>query len=95
MAGESQYAFRHALVGDVAYGQSARRDRVHKHLRLAGWIKAMPSDRAEDRAELAGHYLTAAETAQAAGAVPLELHGRRLRALREAGDRAKTLNSPR
>ena len=47
VAGESQYAFRHALVREVAYGQIPRRDRMEKHLRAAGWIERLSADRAE------------------------------------------------
>ena len=92
--GERQYAFRHALVRDVAYGQLPRAARADKHRRAAQWIQTLPPDRAEDRAELlAHHYLAALEFARAAGqdtamlAEPVRL------ALREAGDRALDLNA--
>src|SRR3954454_20591667 len=35
--GEVQYAFRHVLVRDVAYGQIARAGRAEQHERVAGW----------------------------------------------------------
>jgi len=38
VAGEVQYAFRHALVRDVAYGQVVRAERAEKHRRAAAWI---------------------------------------------------------
>jgi class 3 adenylate cyclase/tetratricopeptide (TPR) repeat protein len=94
VSGEAQYAFRHALVRDVAYGQIPRRERVEKHLRIAEWIEQLSPDRAEDRAEmLASHYLTAIDTAALTSSVPPGLLDRTLRALQEAGERAAALNS--
>src|SRR6266508_67089 len=52
VAGEVQYAFRHALVRDVAYGQVVRAERAEKHRRAATWVEGLAPDRAEDRAEL-------------------------------------------
>src|SRR3954470_7358323 len=67
VATETEYAFRHVLVRDVAYGQVPRADRAEKHRRAAEWIEALSSDR-EDRAEmLAHHYSSALEFARAAG----------------------------
>ena len=67
VAGESEYAFRHLLVRDVAYSQIPRARRAEKH-RLAGeWIERL--GRPEDHAEmLAHHYSSALELARAAGA---------------------------
>ena len=60
MAGEEEFAFRHALVRDVAYGQIPRADRAAKHARAADWIEGL--GRPQDHAELlAGHYLAALE----------------------------------
>jgi predicted ATPase len=49
VAGERQYAFRHVLVRDVAYGQLPRAARADKHRRAAEWLEALAPDRAEDR----------------------------------------------
>jgi class 3 adenylate cyclase len=49
VATETEYAFRHVLVRDVAYGQVPRAERAEKHRRAAEWIEALSSDR-EDRA---------------------------------------------
>jgi hypothetical protein len=63
--GETQYAFVHVLLRDVAYGQIPRAVRVGKHARAASWIESL--GRAEDHAEmLAHHYLSALELARAA-----------------------------
>ncbi len=38
--GEDEYAFRHVLVRDVAYGQIPRAARADRHVRAAGWTRA-------------------------------------------------------
>ena len=64
--GETEYAFKHLLVRDVAYGQIPRADRAEKHRRAAEWIESL--GRPDDHAELvAHHYLRALELARAAG----------------------------
>jgi class 3 adenylate cyclase/tetratricopeptide (TPR) repeat protein len=92
VAGEVEYAFRHALVRDVAYGQVLRAERADKHRRAATWIEGLAPDRAEGRAELlAYHYRAALSFARAAGTEPPGLAARALGALRDAGDRAAAL----
>jgi len=39
--GEDEYAFRHLLVRDVAYGQIPRAARVDKHCATADWVEAL------------------------------------------------------
>src|SRR6266545_2806805 len=86
VAGEVQYAFRHALVRDVAYGQVVRAERAEKHRRAATWVEGLAPDRAEDRAELlAYHYRAALSFARAAGTEPAGLAERTRGALRDAG----------
>jgi predicted ATPase len=66
VAGEVEYAFRHLLVRDVAYGQIPRGVRADKHRVAARWIESL--GRPEDHAEmLAHHYLLALELSRAAG----------------------------
>jgi class 3 adenylate cyclase/tetratricopeptide (TPR) repeat protein len=90
--GETEYAFKHVLVRDVAYGQIPRADRSQKHLHAAEWIESL--GRPEDHAEmLAHHYVNALELARAAAHETDELRGRTMRALREAGERAVALNA--
>jgi hypothetical protein len=68
IAGETQYAFLHALVRDVAYGQIPRAERADKHRRAAEWLASLAGDRAEDHAEmLAHHYREALTLSEAAG----------------------------
>jgi tetratricopeptide (TPR) repeat protein len=92
VAGESEYAFGHVLVRDVAYSQIPRARRAEKH-RLAGdWIERL--GRPEDHAEmLAYHYSSALELTRAAGNDTAGLEGPARRALHEAGDRAYALGS--
>jgi class 3 adenylate cyclase/tetratricopeptide (TPR) repeat protein len=90
--GESEYAFRHALVRDVAYGQISRARRGEKHLLAARWFESL--GRPEDHAETAAHhYLAALEYVRAIGGdvEPFAEHARE--SLRRAGDRALALNA--
>jgi hypothetical protein len=89
---EREYAFRHLLVRDVAYGQITRAERAEKHWLAAEWIESL--GRSEDHAEmLAHHYAGALELAHAAGQPTGALSERARLALREAGDRASSLNA--
>ena len=92
-ADEDEYAFRHVLVRDVAYGQIPRGARAERHERAAAWIEAL--GRPEDHAEmLAHHYLEALELRRAAGAdASAELAARARSAARDAGDRALALGA--
>jgi class 3 adenylate cyclase/tetratricopeptide (TPR) repeat protein len=93
VAGETEYAFRHILVRDVAYGQIPRARRAAKHRAAAGWIESL--GRPDENAELlAHHYLQALEYAQAAGQDTAEFADRACVALREAGARAVLLAAP-
>ena len=92
VAGETEYAFRHVLVREVAYGQIPRAARAGKHVAAAEWVESL--GRADDHAELiAHHYATALELAEAAGQPDAALVERARVALRLAGDRAAALNS--
>ena len=92
VAGETQYAFGHVLLRDVAYGQIPRAARAGKHVRAAGWIESL--GRPEDHAEmLAHHYLSALDLARAAHRDTPDLAARARTALQQAGDRAFALNA--
>ena len=43
--GDTEYAFAHALIRDVAYGQIPRLARVDKHVAAAQWIERMAAER--------------------------------------------------
>jgi len=92
VAGEVEYAFRHALVRDVAYEQIPKAERGDKHLRVARWLASL--GRPEDHAELlAHHYLSALELAIATGGDTSGFSGPAMKALRDAGDRALALQA--
>ncbi len=90
--GEAQYAFRHVLVRDVAYGEIPRGERADRHESVARWIESL--GRGEETAELlAHHYAQALEYARAAGRDTQALARRSLPALAEAGRRAQSLGA--
>ena len=92
VAGESEYAFRHVLVRDVAYGQIPRAERSARHRSAAEWIASL--GRPDDHAELlAHHYLEALEYARAAGRDTAGLADPARVALRDAGERATALGA--
>jgi class 3 adenylate cyclase/tetratricopeptide (TPR) repeat protein len=92
VAGETQYAFAHVLVRDVAYGQIPRAARAGKHAATAGWIESL--GRTDDHAEmLAHHYLSALDLARAANQGTADLMLRARPAIEGAGDRALALNA--
>jgi tetratricopeptide (TPR) repeat protein len=93
VARETQYAFWHVLIRDVAYGQIPRAQRAEKHRIAAAWVESLNVERTEDRADmLAHHYLSALEFTRASGQDTGELETRARSALREAGDRATALH---
>jgi class 3 adenylate cyclase len=92
LAGETEYAFRHILVRDVAYGQIPRAQRAGKHQAAAEWIESL--GRAEEQSELlAHHYLEGLEYAKASGQDTSDLAEKGRVALRAAGDRAYELTA--
>jgi class 3 adenylate cyclase/tetratricopeptide (TPR) repeat protein len=92
VGGESEYAFGHALVRDVAYAQIPRANRAEMHHRAAEWVESL--GRPEDHAELlAHHYETALEFARLAGHDTPALVEETREALFEAADRALGLNA--
>ncbi len=92
VAGETEHAFAHLLVQDVAYSQIPRAARADRHRLAAGWIESL--GRTEDRAELlAHHYLAALELSDAAGIDTAAIEKPARTALTEAGERSVALNS--
>ena len=90
VASETEYAFSHVLIRDVAYGQIPRAARSHKHQRAAAWIEAL--GRPEDQAEMLALPLPAgARVGRGARTDPAVLGDSARRALRDAGDRAAAL----
>jgi class 3 adenylate cyclase/tetratricopeptide (TPR) repeat protein len=74
LPGDVEYAFRHALVRDVAYGQLTRGDRWPRHAEVAQWLARTAG---EERRDLAGvvadQDLAAIELATACGVSPEDL----------------------
>ena len=98
MEGESEYAFWHVLLRDVAYGQIPRAARARKHRAAASWMEAKAGERVGDLADvLAYHYQEALELARAAGdeQVADELVPAARRMFELAGDRAASLDLPK
>jgi class 3 adenylate cyclase/tetratricopeptide (TPR) repeat protein len=94
IAGETQYAFLHALVRDVAYGQIPRAERAEKHRRAAEWLADVAGDRTEDHAEmLAHHYREALALNEAAGIDGSSLREPARAAFAQAAERAYGLNA--
>jgi tetratricopeptide (TPR) repeat protein len=94
VAGETQYAFLHLLVRDVAYGQIPRARRVDKHRAAAEWLASLARDRSEDRSEmLAHHYREALALAKSAGVDTGPLREPARAALAEASEHAAMLNA--
>ena len=83
--GEQEFAFRHVLVRDVAYGQIHARAAA-MHVRAAGWIESL--GRPLDHAEL-HHYLAALELDRSQAIVTSDVRERALRALGDARERAR------
>ncbi|MGH3116203.1 MAG: ATP-binding protein, partial [Gaiellales bacterium] len=89
--GDTQYAFAHTLVRDVAYSQIPRADRTEKHRRAAAWIESL--GRPEEYSELRVHHYLSALDALPAGAAHTDLSRSARVALKDAGDRAVALNA--
>jgi class 3 adenylate cyclase/tetratricopeptide (TPR) repeat protein len=94
VAGEQEYAFRHALIRDIAYNQIPRPRRSDLHRGAAAWIERLAAERPDDHAEmLVHHYTSALDYARAAGRDTSDLERLARTALRAAGDRARSLNA--
>jgi class 3 adenylate cyclase len=90
--GEEEYAFRHVLVRDVAYGQIPRAERAEKHAAAASWLESLA--RPEDHADmLAFHYAAAVDLARASGGDVGPLAERARAAFQSAGHRGLSLNA--
>ena len=86
VAADTEYAFRHVLVRDVAYAQIPRSRRAERHRRAAEWIEALTDDRSADRSGMVAHHYDAAlELARASGQDTAALESNARRAFREAG----------
>jgi class 3 adenylate cyclase/tetratricopeptide (TPR) repeat protein len=65
LAGEVEYAFKHALTREVVYASVPKARRARLHAAFAGWLERTGGGRDEDAAFLAHHYAEAARPADA------------------------------
>ncbi len=84
--GQEQYAFKHALICDVAYGQLRRGARAAKHRLAAEWLETHAPG--EDAAELIAHHRWSAF--ELGGGDPADVR-QTLDSLARAGERARSL----
>jgi class 3 adenylate cyclase len=59
LEGEREYAIKHALTREVAYGSVPKARRAHLHARFAEWLERRGAGRDEDAPLLAHHYFEA------------------------------------
>jgi hypothetical protein len=59
LAGEREYAIKHALTREVAYSSLPKARRAHLHARFAAWLERLGAGRDEHAALLAHHYAQA------------------------------------
>src|SRR5439155_27361021 len=60
VADETEFAFKHALVRDVAYAGIPRARRARSHARVAGWLEGLTSRGDETLLELIAYHYRAA-----------------------------------
>jgi predicted ATPase/class 3 adenylate cyclase len=96
IAGQTEYAFRHALIRDVAYSRLPRVERATHHVQAAHWLESQARTRIEDVGDVLAHHITTARAlAQASANNDLadRLAAPALRFLTLAGDRALRLDA--
>ena len=97
LAGEQEYAFKHVLIRDVAYGMLPKSVRSTKHFEVGRFIEDRMGDRTDEVVTvLAEHYGRAAHLAEESGAEESDLepiHQKAIHFLEAAGDAAAMLYS--
>ena len=64
---QTEFAFTHGLIRDVAYGRLPRAARARMHLAVTVWLEETAGDRVSERADLlASHATRALDLARAA-----------------------------
>jgi class 3 adenylate cyclase/tetratricopeptide (TPR) repeat protein len=66
IVGEDEYAFKHALIHDVAYARVPKARRVLLHSRCASWLEGLPGAQ-EEFVEIVGYHLE--QACRAAGEI--------------------------
>jgi class 3 adenylate cyclase/tetratricopeptide (TPR) repeat protein/type II secretory pathway predicted ATPase ExeA len=96
-AGEREYAFKHVLIRDVAYGMLPKSVRCRKHVEVAEFIRERAGERSDGVIGLiAEHFARAAALGSEAGLESdalTQLQAQALEALEAAGDAAAALYS--
>jgi tetratricopeptide (TPR) repeat protein len=90
IVGEDEYAFKHALIHDVAYARVPKARRVPLHCRCAAWLEGLPGAN-EEFVEIVGYHLeqacrAAGEIAHSPEPAPIM---RAATALAQAADKAE------
>jgi len=94
LAGEREFAFKHALIKDVAYSLLPKVARSERHLRYAQWLEQTTGRQMENLLEaLAWHYEQAWRNQFDTGERAPDLARRAVAALRRAGARATHLRT--
>ncbi|HKP89295.1 MAG TPA: adenylate/guanylate cyclase domain-containing protein, partial [Thermoleophilaceae bacterium] len=97
LEGEREFAFKHVLIRDVAYGMLPKAVRAHRHFEVARYVEERAGDRTDEVvALLAEHYGRAASLAQEARLdrpVREQLNAKAFDVLEAAGDAATALYS--
>src|ERR1044072_2162374 len=70
VAGDDEYAFKHILMRDVAYGQVPKGRRAELHVRFAEWMTALPSSADELVEIVAWHLEQACRCSREVGGCP-------------------------
>ncbi len=97
LAGEREFAFKHVLIRDVAYGMLPKSVRWRKHFEIGQFIEDRAGERSDEVVPLlAEHYGRAATLSAEAGLEHVEMepiHKKALHFLEAAGDTAASLYS--
>jgi class 3 adenylate cyclase/tetratricopeptide (TPR) repeat protein len=97
LAGEREYAFKHVLIRDVAYGMLPKSVRWRKHFEIGEFIEERAGERTDEVVPLlAEHYGRAATLSEEAGLDKNQLqpvHAKAVHFLEAAGDTATRLYS--
>jgi len=72
VAGEDEYAFKHILIRDVAYGQVPKGRRVMLHVRFSDWMTKFPSSADEFVEIVAWHLEQACRLSREVARSPIE-----------------------
>jgi len=72
IAGEDEYAFKHILMRDVAYGQIPKGRRAELHVRFSDWVELLPESADEFVELLAWHLEQACRLSREVARSPIE-----------------------